>query len=249
MVEQVTITQETNNPTLEQQAQTLDANSQAKQETQTNEISTKPEWLPEKFSSVEELAKAYKELEQKFSTKQEPKATKDLKIDNQKSSEPTNTFDKFYNEFSEKGSLSEKSYGELEKLGLNKQLVDAYIAGQQALSERENASILSSVGGEEKYKQMIDWSSKNLSEQEINTFNETLEKGTLQQVQLAVAGINARFLADTKEPNLYSGSKTASNVGYQSVAEMLADINNPKYKSDSAFRSSVEQKVKFSNVI
>jgi len=249
MVEQVTITQQTQNPTLEQQAQTLDANSQSKPETQTNEISTNPEWLPEKFSSVEELAKAYKELEQKFSSKQEPKATKDLKIENQKPAENTNTFDKFYNEFAEAGSLSEKSYSELEKMGLNKQLVDAYIAGQQALSERENASIMSSVGGEDNYKQMLDWSSKNLSEQEINTFNETLEKGTLQQVQLAVAGINARFLANTKEPNLYSGSKTTSNIGYQSVAEMLTDINNPKYKSDQAFRNSVEQKVKFSNVI
>jgi hypothetical protein len=249
MVEQVTITQETQNPTLEQQAQTIDANSQSKSETQTNEISTKPEWLPEKFSSVEELAKAYKELEQKFSSKQEPKTTKDLKIENQKSVENKNTFDRFYDEFAEAGNLSEKSYNDLEKMGLNKQLVDAYIAGQQALSDRENASIMGSVGGEDNYKQMIDWSSKNLSEEEINTFNDTLETGTLQQVQLAVAGINARYLADIKEPNLYSGNRTVSNVGYQSVAEMLTDINNPKYKSDPAFRNSVEQKVKFSNVI
>ena len=30
---------------------------------------------------------------------------------------------------------------------------------------------------------------------------------------------------------------------------MLADINNPKYKNDSAFRADVEAKVKASNVL
>ncbi len=39
--------------------------------TQTTEPSQRPEWLPEKYKSPEDLAKAYKELESKLGTKEE----------------------------------------------------------------------------------------------------------------------------------------------------------------------------------
>lgn len=39
--------------------------------TQTAEPSQRPEWLPEKYKSPEDLAKAYKELESKLGTKEE----------------------------------------------------------------------------------------------------------------------------------------------------------------------------------
>ena len=48
--------------------------------------------------------------------------------------------DKFYEEYSEKGGLSDKSYEELEKMGLDKGLVDGYIAGQEAIANNEVAS-------------------------------------------------------------------------------------------------------------
>ena len=35
----------------------------------------------------------------------------------------------------------------------------------------------------------------------------------------------------------------------KSVGEMLRDINDPKYSTDSAFRADVEAKVKASNVL
>ena len=45
--------------------------------------------------------------------------------------------DKYYEEYSEKGELSDKSYEELEKMGLDKDLVDGYIAGQEAIANND----------------------------------------------------------------------------------------------------------------
>ena len=52
---------------------------------------------------------------------------------------------------------------------------------------------MSTVGGKEQYTQMIDWASKNLSSEEIKAFNSTIDTGTLEQAQLAIAGVQAKY--------------------------------------------------------
>ena len=157
--------------------------------------------------------------------------------------------DKFYDEYAKEGKLTDTSYGELEKLGLNREVVDAYIDGQTALADQRTNSIMSTVGGKEQYNEMIDWASKNLSSDEIKAFNSTIDTGTLEQAQLAIAGVQAKYSSNNAEPNLFSGNNADSNVGYRSVGEMLRDINDPRYSTDSAFRQDVENKVKLSNAI
>ncbi len=46
-------------------------------ETETPIESERPEWLPEKFESAEDMAQAYAELEKKQSEPKEPKETKE----------------------------------------------------------------------------------------------------------------------------------------------------------------------------
>lgn len=259
MVDQVTINQNENNPSLEEQA-----NSQTQATTETVEVAQeeqRPEWLPNKFKDAQELAKAYSELEKKLGqpkevNKEVEKAvegknpTEQLKINKQETEKQTGlNLDNFYNEFAETGELSEKSYEELSKLGLPKDIVDGYIEGQRALADNHTNSIMSTVGGKEQYEQMMDWASKNLSPNEIQAFNNTIDKGSLDQAQLAISGIQAKYNSANAEPNLFSGMRKENNLGYRSVAEMLSDINNPKYSTDEAFRKDVEEKVRLSNTI
>jgi len=258
MVDTVTVAQGENNPSLEEQDKQQEVNSQSNSEAQQTEnvsqetSSERPEWLPEKFSSAEDLAKAYSELEKKFSTKttETNEQPSDLKIKpTEEVKEQTNSLDKFYTEYANDGGLSENSYSELAKMGINRQTVDAYISGQEALQQQHTASIMSTVGGQENYNNMVQWASQNLSKSEIEAFNKTVDTGTIEQAQLAIAGINAKYQSNTREPNLFSGHKADTNEGYESVAQMLTDINNPKYQTDSAFRRKVENKVKNSNVL
>ena len=252
MVDKVEINQEpTNSPTLEEQAKQQEEKSQPEAQTQETSSEERPSWLPDKFSNAEELAKAYGALETKLSQRGEVKEEKtEMKI--QEPKEPENkpgALDKYYDEYSKEGKLTETSYGELAKLGLDRQVVDAYIDGQTALADQRSNSIMATVGGKEQYSEMIDWASKNLSPEEVRAFNSTIDTGTLEQAQLAIAGVQSKYKSNNAEPNLFSGNRADSNVGYRSVGEMLADINDPRYSTDSAFRQDVEQKVKLSNAI
>ena len=48
---------------------------------------------------------------------------------------------------------------------------------------------------------------QNLSKAEIDAFNNTVDNGSLEQAQLAIAGVNSKFQASTREPNLFSRPK------------------------------------------
>ena len=104
----------------------------------------RPNWLPEKFKSAEDMAKAYSELEKKQSTEttDEPNMQQ-MRAD----AEASEGMNKFYNEYQDKGELSQNSYDELSKMGLDKSLVDGYIAGQQSIANTEVQQIHNTVGG------------------------------------------------------------------------------------------------------
>ena len=147
MVDKVEINQEQeNNPTLEEQAKQQEEKQEAPQQVTSNE--ERPSWLPDKFSNAEELAKAYGALETKLSQRQEVKQEEKTDIKIQEPQEPESKpgqFDKYYDEFAKEGKLTETSYGELQKLGLDRQVVDAYIDGGKNSSSLFSAANCSPV--------------------------------------------------------------------------------------------------------
>ena len=257
MVDKVEIKNVEENPTLEEQDKALQEAQKAPSEKPSETSETRPEWLPEKFADAQELAKAYGELEKKQSQpKEETKesevsTTEQLKINKEKVEEATGLgLDNYYSEYEKNGTLSEKSYKDLAGKGLDKTIVDSYISGQQALADKHIGSIHSVVGGKEKYDNIVKWASANLADNEVKAFNDMMDSGTLDQAQLAISGIQAKYNSVNQEPSLFSGERADTSKGaYRSVGEMLTDINNPKYATDSAFRADVEAKVKASNVL
>jgi len=212
----------------------------------------RPEWLPEKFKTAEDMAKAYAELEKKMSSPQEPQ-TEEQPAEEQKAVEETTgiTLDKFYDEWVEKGQLSEKSYAELEKTGLPKELVDGYIEGQKALADQQVSKMHNTVGGEENYKSLIDWASTNLSDVEKKAFNDTLDNGSEAQMQFALQGLMAKagMSSDTNN-QLFQGEVSAiNNEVFNSVAQVTEAMNDPRYERDPAFRKSVSDKIARSSIL
>jgi hypothetical protein len=215
-------------------------------ETSKSTDETRPEWLPEKFASAEDLAKAYSELEKKQSSLQEP-----TKEDTQElSTEPSPTMEKFYTEYSQNGELSEKSYEELSKMGLDKNLVDGYIAGQQAIANSEVKMIHDTVGGEENYSKVIEYAKNNLTEAEQNAFNETLDTGSIEQVKFAVQAIANRAGISGEQPQQMINGDTndVSTEVFESVAQVTEAMNDPRYANDPAYRKQVELKLAKSSV-
>ncbi len=236
MVDKVEVKNVEENPTLEEQDKTQQEAQKAPSEKPSETSETRPEWLPEKFADAQELAKAYGELEKKLSSREEDKSYENekttadqLKINKEKVEEATGLgLDTYYSEYEKNGSLSEKSYKDLASKGLDKTIVDSYISGQQALADKHVNTIHSVVGGKEKYDTIVKWASDNLSDNEVKAFNDTMDSGTLDQAQLAISGIQAKYNSVNQEPSLFSGERADNSKGaYRSVGEMLADINNP----------------------
>jgi len=162
------------------------------------------------------------------------------------------TLDKFYDEYAETGSLTDKSYKELSKQGLNKELVDGYISGQKALAENHTKAIQDTVGGKEKYGDLITRAGKNLSETEQSTFNNLVEGGTLDEAKFAVQGLMMKsgMSFNPKQPELFEGtSDLPSTDAYESVSQVTDAMNDPRYEKDPTFRKKVTDKLARSTVI
>jgi hypothetical protein len=224
--------------------ETLDTPTQENSST-TND---RPSWLPEKFNNAEELAKAYGELEKSYSSKQTEEAPP---VTQQEAEQATGlSLDSYYNEYAENGQLSDDSYKKLETSGLSKDLVDSYIEGQTAIADNHVRQIQSSAGGETEYTKITEWASQNLPEAEVTTFNKIVESGTVEEAMMAVSGLKARYDNTVGvTPNLIQCQVSAPSSAYQSTAEIVSAINDPRYKVDTAYRKTVEDKIKRSNVL
>ena len=91
------------------------------------------------------------------------------------------SLDNYYNEFAEKGELSEDSYNQLASQGLSRDLVDSYIEGQSAIADNHVSQIKSAAGNDAEYSKITEWAAQNLPEAEVNTFNQIVENGTVEE--------------------------------------------------------------------
>ena len=238
-----------------------------KAEALENAGTPRPEWLPEKFDSPEQMADSYRELERKLSsgdsTTETTEEVEEVEETEQLTSQQEDPevaqvvknagldFDDLQSRYLENGEIAEADYEALEKAGLPKSLVDAWIDGQEALVAAQNQNIFNIVGGEAQYQEMIGWASENLSEVEIAGFNKAIDSGDGDVISLAVEGLNSKYQAvEGRSPTLVQGQSTNSTGGgFNSVAELTAAMADPRYDRDSAYRQEVAAKLSRSNVL
>ena len=233
---------------------------QAETEELPQEQSDRPEWLPEKFKSAEDMAQAYAELEKKLgqapkedteeSEQVEEKAEDEKEQSEEDVSEAYKAVAEASKEFFENdGQLSEETYNALEKAGLPRDLVDSYAAGQQALLQSEEAQIQSVANGQ--YDAMAEWANENLPQEEIDAFDEAVTGGTVQQAKLAVQGLYARYQNATgSTPKLTQGTAVgASTMPFKSMQELARAQSDPRYRSgDKAYHEEIDRRLAVSNI-
>jgi hypothetical protein len=249
MVEQVVIdtSGETAGPSLEEQAAEMDAGVQEQNDTD------RPEWLPEKFGSPEDMAKAYSELEARMGS-QEPE--QNIEHEEGEVREELDQagvdYDALSQEFWENGDLSPDSYDMLEQAGIPREIVDSYINSQISVMESQRSNIMNEVGGEEGYQELTSWAADNLDDAEIDYFNRMMDSNDFNAIRMTVKSIAARREASEGiEPtrNL-SGSLSGGTGGsYDSVQQLMTDMQSPSYENDPAFRAQVEAKLGRSNIL
>ena len=207
--------------------------------------SERPEWLPEKFSSPEDLAKSYAELEKKMSapkddTAEEP-PTGEVEPE-QSTGEPQ--FDKFAEEFASSGELSDDSFDELSKMGYPKEMVETYIKGMQAAQTADADQVMDVAGGAKGYEELTDWARNNMPENELLLYNQMVATGT-DNAKMAVEWLmSKRESAGDVEPSLLSGKAQApAKDEFRSTAEVVAAMKDTRYGKDPAYTRDVEEKL------
>jgi len=221
----------------------------------------RPVWLPDKFDSPEEMARAYSQLEQKFSSSneqlQEIENTAQLE---QQTAEIQDTsapevaqlldnngldFSVFQQEYNQTGTLSKDAYEALEEAGLGPEVVNTWIQGQEAVADQQVNNIYDMVGGQESYNEMMEWANDNLEPWEVDAYNSQI--GNLDpNSQFAVSGLQARYMNSigNQAPTLYQGERASSELPkYESLAQLTSAMGDPRYAADPAFRRTVENKL------
>lgn len=230
--------------------------------------SQRPEWLPEKFATVEDMAASYKELEAKQSGTKTPEVAPVVpvvpaeKVDPLAIATPDAAavaaasagldMAALNAEFAKDGALSEASLTALAAKGFDKATVDGYIAGQQALATAFQSEVMAvTPGGAEKYGEMVAWAKASLTPAEIAAYNTAMSTNNKDQAKLAVAGLGARFTASVgSEPNLQGGRPTAAQGdAFESLAQMKAAMSDPRYKTDRAYRAAVASRLDRSSIM
>jgi len=224
-------------------------------------VEARPEWLHDKFKSAEDMAKAYNELEKKF-TQERMSPKEEVAVDNAEESQPEEVkealeevgldFDAMSHRYAENGNeYSEEDYAALEAQGISKEMANQFAEGQTAKAELLEYKVYSAVGGKESFEKLQEWAGSSLSEKEAEIYNQATESGDADTIIGAVKGLQARFANEygsSGEP--LSGKASASAPDkYDSVFQLREAMSDPRYKNDSAFRAQVEQKLSRSSIL
>jgi len=227
---------------------------------------SRPEGLPEKFNSVEDMVKSYSELEKKLGEQSQPtkesvdpvsqaetkeeQPKSDLDIATKAVDSAGLNMDSLAEEYAKDGKLADNSYKSLEKAGIPKEYVDRFIAGQQAIADQQSATVKNMVGGAEAYDSMSEWASSNLSETEKQAYNAAVNSKDLEAVKLAVVGLKARYAQSTgSEPKLVEGKASPSGEqGFASWAQVTQAMADPRYSKDPAYQAEVKNKLANSKI-
>ena len=217
-----------------------------------------------KYKSAQELEKAYMELQSKLGEQEKgetevaEKEPEDKPTLSEGATLITSATDEYYangNQLTPETlqKFSSMSSQDLIKAYMEVQQLPEYQQAQQTqveISESQVNQIKNAAGGEAAYSNIINWAKSNLEAEQINAFDEVVNTGSVQAINLAVAGLKAQYdNANGVEGRMVTG-KAPTNSGdiYRSQAELVAAMNDPRYDRDPAYRQDVIEKLDRSNL-
>lgn len=217
-----------------------------------------------KFKSAEDLEKAYKELEKKLGQPKEEadeseadadggeaESTAEETDDGGKEAPASDLLTKATEEFYSEEGLSEDTLKSLKELS-SEELVDAYVELQknapvaQPISSEEADAIIKDVGGQDTYKQTLEWAADNLSPDEIAAYDQVISTGSPEAVRFAVQALSLRAKYEGGFEGTPVSGKAVKNqgpAGFKSQAELARAISDPRYRSDPAYRLEIQDRL------
>jgi len=219
-----------------------------------------------KYDSPEQLEQAYLELQKKLGQdggdEGEPEQDAELDESEEDYSDDTDevdtdeplmeVMDLLNEEYDETGTLSEESIEALSELPAE-DLVQAYLQYQDKLgsvptgremTDAEVASVYDMAGGQDQYEAMTEWASENFGADEIEAFDQVIESGNMSAIKLAMRALTNSYNDSVGyEGSMLQGKPASTRAYYRSQAEVIRDMQDPRYDRDPAYRDSIMEKL------
>ena len=220
-------------------------------------VEQQEELLAGKYKDAKELEKAYVELQKKLGDDKETEqaSAEDTTEDKPQFSEGASLINSASEEYYANGNkLSDETMAKFSSMS-TQDLIKAYMEvqatqPQQAappaeITQDQINQIKNSAGGERAYANIVNWAKSNLPKSSIDAFDEVVNTGSVQAIQLAVAGLKSEYNnANGVEGRMVTG-KTAPDRGdvFRSQAELVRAMNDSRYDNDPAYRQDVIEKL------
>ena len=215
--------------------------------------------LAGKYKDARELETAYKELEKKLGEKSEP-VSEEPKSKNEPVEEESNDSDNILEQLwqqSNNKKITKETFDELSKMNpieVAKKAMELRARSESPQSreftDQDVAQIHGLVGGSENYNNMMSWANQNVPEQEVNMYDAVMELGNPLAAYFAVQSLALKYQdASGRNGQMITGKapKQTSDV-FNSQAEMVKAMEDPRYNDDPAYREAILQKLERSNI-
>ena len=222
--------------------------------------------LAGKYKNAEELEKAYIELQQKLGSDDKEESEPEQTDETEELPEITPEIQLITDaslEFNEKGEVGAETLEKFQQMS-SKDLVTAYMEMQSLaanapeattqespdLTDADVNSIKNSAGGEQEYSNLLTWAGQNLPKSTVDAFDALCDTGDVNAIQLAVSGLKAQYEnANGYEGRMLSGKPPMSSGDvFNSQAQVVEAMSDPRYDNDPAFRQEVMNKLERSNI-
>ena len=203
--------------------------------------------LAGKFTSAEELEKAYLELQQKLGQGESEEQVQE-EVEELESS-PLSDALSYY---AENGKLTDELAQSLDDVSYE-EIFEAFqnqAVQVEDLSEQEISAIKNYVGGEDSYQALMGWAGETLDPSYVEAFDDLVQNGSARSIQLAVRGLMAEY----ENQNGYEGrmltGKAVDNTPdvFRSQAEVVDAMSDPRYDRDPAYRQDIFNKLERSDL-
>lgn len=211
----------------------------------------RPSWLPEKFKTPEDMAKAYGELEKKQSKPAESTTTQTDEQVRAAAAQAGIDLNALSNEYVTKSELSEETLKSLEAKGIKRETVNSYVEGQKALAKQLLDTIHTEVGGADNLTNMLSWAKANMTAAEISAYDTAVASGNAELAKLAVRGVHAKYAAAVGTDPKLVNANGVPGTGIKPFAdsgEVIQAMRDKRYSTSSTYRAEVQARLAASDL-
>jgi len=235
-------------------------------------VEAQDELLAGKYKDAQELEKAYVELQKKLGDKGSGDSSEARNSQNSEEVESEEGreeeeeaevdtskdgfLDTLWEEATGKDDYSKETLEELSKMDAA-DIADMHLRYRQQvedsrpeITEQQVTELKNVAGGEQQYTEMLQWAKDSLNPQEIQMFDTVMERGDPLAAFFAVRSLAYRYQDSLgRDGEMITGTAPRGDGSqFQSQAEVVEAMSDPRYDRDPAFRQKVMKKLERSDI-